>query len=81
MHQKELANEEKLNNLSNEIIRLEKKFDDYKTTNLKEGEFRNKEFNDIKTSTDKIINDNYIDNKIENIASKTAISIVDQYLT
>jgi hypothetical protein len=80
MHQKELANEAKLNNLSTKVINLEKELDEYKKANSKEIEFKNKQFNDLKISIDKIINDSNIDNKIEKIATNTTTSIVDQYL-
>lgn len=80
MQQKELSNEVKLDNLSTKITNLEKELDEYKTINSKEVEFKNKQFNDLKISIDKIINDNNIDNKIENIATNTTTSIVDQYL-
>jgi hypothetical protein len=80
MQQKESSNEVKLDNLSNKITNLEKELDEYKAINSKEIEFKNKQFNDLKISIDKIINDSNIDNKIENIATNTTTSIVDQYL-
>jgi len=78
MQQKELTNEAKINNLSDEIIKLKKQLDEHKVINSKEVEFRNKEFNEIKKDINKIMNDNTIDNKIENIATNTTTCIVDQ---